>query len=74
MFHHHRTGALLNQPWQRHLRVLVDDLSLIGHSRFCISRFLQSLPYLLLQVIPIYASFKGYGFVDLSLGAAFARW
>jgi len=72
MFHHHRTGALLNRPWQRHLRVLIDDLNLIGHSRYLYFAFLQSLPYLLLQVIPIYASFKGYGFDDLTLGAAFA--
>jgi glycosyltransferase 2 family protein len=71
MFHHHRSGALLDKPWQRHLRVLVDDLSLIGHSRFLYFAFLQSLPYLLLQVLPIYGSFKGYGFDELSIGAAF---
>ena len=72
MFHHRRTGALLSHPWQRHLRVLIDDLNLIGHSRYLYFAFAQSLPYLLLQVIPIYASFKGYRFDDLSLGAAFA--
>ena len=72
MFHRTRTRAALNKPWQRHARVLIDDLSLIGHSRYLYFAFIQSLPYLLLQVIPIYASFKGYGFDDLSIGAAFA--
>jgi uncharacterized membrane protein YbhN (UPF0104 family) len=32
--------------------------------------FLQSLPYLLLQIIPIYGALRGYGF-DLSIGVAF---
>jgi glycosyltransferase 2 family protein len=72
MFHRHRAHAALNRPWQRHLRVLIEDLSLIGHSRFLYFAFLQSLPYLLLQVIPIYGAFKGYGFDYLSLGQAFA--
>lgn len=72
MFHRARTRAVLNKPWQRHLRVLIDDLSLIGHSRYLYFAFVQSLPYLLLQVIPIYAAFRGYGFTDLSIGQAFA--
>jgi glycosyltransferase 2 family protein len=72
MFHRHKARAALSDvSWQRHLRVLIDDLSLIGHSRFLYFAFLQSLPYLLLQVIPIYASFKGYGFDDLRLRDAF---
>jgi uncharacterized protein (TIRG00374 family) len=57
--------------WQRHVFVLIDDLNLIGHSRYLYFAFFQSLPYLLLQVIPIYACFQGYGF-DLSLSAAFS--
>jgi uncharacterized membrane protein YbhN (UPF0104 family) len=68
-------GAPPAQPregWRKHLAVLMDDLALIGHSRYLYIAFLQSLPYLLLQVIPIWASFKGYGFDDLSLGMAFA--
>lgn len=72
MFYPHRTRAALRKPWQRRLRVLIDDLSLIGHSRYLYFALFQSLPYLLLQVIPIYGSFKGYGFDDLSLSAAFA--
>ena len=64
-------ALLLGDGWQRHLRVLIDDLNLIGHSRYLYFAFLQSLPYLLLQVIPIYAAFQAYGF-DLSIGVAFA--
>lgn len=72
VFLRQKTRALLSgEGWQRHLRVLIDDLNLIGHSRYLYFAFLQSLPYLLLQVIPIYASFRAYGF-DLSIGAAFA--
>ena len=76
MFQRHRAHAALSRgpdkAWRRHLRVLIDDLSVIGHSRYLYFAFLQSLPYLLLQVIPIYASFKGYGFDTLALRDAFA--
>jgi glycosyltransferase 2 family protein len=72
VFLRQKTRALLSgDGWQRHLRVLIDDLNLIGHSRYLYFAFFQSLPYLLLQVIPIYASFRAYGF-DLSIGVAFA--
>ncbi len=68
-------GTAPPQPqvgWRKHLAVLMDDLALIGHSRYLYLALFQSLPYLLLQVVPIWASFKGYGFDDLSLGTAFA--
>lgn len=57
--------------WRGHLSVLVTDLGLIGHSRYLYLALLQSLPYLLLQTIPVWAAFKGYGF-DLGLTEAFA--
>jgi uncharacterized membrane protein YbhN (UPF0104 family) len=73
MFRRHHAQAMLDGgSWKRHLRVLIDDLSLIGHSKYLYLAFVQSLPYLLLQVIPIYASFRGYGFDDLALVDAFA--
>lgn len=73
MFHRHRARELLGgRSWQRHLRVLIDDLSLIGHSRYLYFAFLQSLLYLALQTVPIYASFRGYGFDDLGWKDAFA--
>ena len=72
MFLPHRTHAMLaGTGWQKQFRVLMDDLELMGHSGSIILSFLQSLPYLLLMVIPIYASFRGYGF-DLPWQAAFA--
>jgi hypothetical protein len=71
VFLRQQTRALLSgDGWQRHVRVLIDDLNLIGHSRYLYFAFLQSLPYLLLQVIPIYAALRAYGF-ELGLGCAF---
>ena len=71
MFHHYKSGPTQStKPWRRQLRILCEDLEIIGHSRYLFAAFLQSLPYLLLGVIPIYASFRGYGF-DLSLKTAF---
>lgn len=60
-----------SKGWRRHLAILMHDLNLIGHSRYLYFALLQSLPYLLLQVIPVYAAFKGYGF-DFSLSVAFS--
>jgi glycosyltransferase 2 family protein len=71
VFLRQKTRALLSgDGWERHVRVLIDDLNLIGHSRYLYFAFLQSLPYLLLQVVPIYASFRAYK-LDLSIGDAF---
>jgi len=71
MFLPHKTHeALRGTRWQKQFRVFMDDLELMGHSRSLITSFLQSLPYLLLMIVPIFATFRGYGF-DLSLGAAF---
>jgi hypothetical protein len=64
-------SALNRQGWGHHLTVLMDDLAQIGHSRYLYFALLQSVPYLLLQVIPIWAAFEAYGF-DLGIGAAFA--
>jgi uncharacterized protein (TIRG00374 family) len=77
VFLRQKTRALLSgEGWQRHVRVLIDDLNLIGHSRYLYLALLQSLPYLLLQVVPIYAAFRAFnlyqtpGF-DPSIGVAF---
>jgi hypothetical protein len=64
-------SALRRRGWRHHLAVLMDDLALIGHSRYLYFALLQSVPYLLLQVLPIWAAFQAYGF-DLGLGAAVA--
>jgi uncharacterized membrane protein YbhN (UPF0104 family) len=72
MFRRHKARAIFSGGgWHRQLRILVDDLEAIGHSHFLLQAFLQSLPLLLLQTVPVFASIRGYGF-DLSLGTAFA--
>lgn len=71
MFRRRQTrSALSGKGWQRHARVLIDDLSLIGHSRYLYLAGLVSAAYLLMQVLPVYAVMRGYGF-DLSMKAAF---
>lgn len=73
MAYRHRARALLaGNSWKRHLRVLIDDLSLIGHSRYLYFAFFLSLFYLLLQIVPIFATFRAYGFDSLTLRDAFA--
>jgi uncharacterized membrane protein YbhN (UPF0104 family) len=64
-------SALRRPGWRHHLAVLMDDLALIGHSRYLYFALMQSVPYLLLQAIPVWAAFEAYGF-DLGIGAAFA--
>jgi hypothetical protein len=66
-----KASKVLPPPgWKRNIAVLFQDLALIGHSRYLPLSFVQSIPYLLLQVIPIWAAFNAYGF-DLGLRAAF---
>lgn len=73
VFLRQKTRSLLSgEGWQRHIRVLIDDLNLIGHSRYLYFAFVQSLPYLLLQVIPIYAALQAYPGLDASAGIAFS--
>ncbi len=73
MFNPRRTREMLaGNSWKRHLRVLFDDLSLIGHSRYLYYAFFLSLLYLLLQTVPLYAALRGYGFDELGIKAAFA--
>ena len=63
-------GAGRRKGWRRQLHVLIDDLEIIGHSRSLRTSFVQSLPYLMIQIIPIYGAMRGFGF-DLSLQVAF---
>ena len=72
MFAPHVTRATLqNQRFLSKLNVLLEDLHLIGHSRYLFISAAASLPYLLLQVLPIYALANGYG-IPLSIGQGFA--
>ncbi len=52
--------ALVKAKWLAWVHVLVQDLHLIGHSRYLYMAFFLSMPYLLMQVIPIYALFQAY--------------
>jgi hypothetical protein len=42
--------------------VFIEDLHLIGHSRYLYFSAAVSVPYLLIQIVPIYAVMQAYGF------------
>jgi len=54
----------------RHIRVLIEDLHLMGHSRHLPLAALATLPYLALQIVPIYTMMWAYDFADTSWGVA----
>lgn len=57
--------------WRKHLATLMNDLAMIGHSRYLYFAFFLSFPILVIQAVPVWAAFQGYGF-DLSMRQAFA--
>jgi glycosyltransferase 2 family protein len=63
-------AALSGNRFLRKVAVLIEDLHIIGHSRYLYISGMASLPYLLLQVIPIYALGQAYD-IDLTLTDAF---
>jgi len=65
--------SLLRARWLSWVHILIKDLHLIGHSRYLYFAFLVSLPYLLMQVLPIYGIMRAYGPLDdvSSLSIAF---
>jgi glycosyltransferase 2 family protein len=54
--------ALLDARLFSWAHVFIEDLHRIGHSRFLYFSVAVSIPYLLLQVVPIYAVMQAYGF------------
>ena len=66
---HHAHAVVSTTRWATTLRGLVEDLHLMGRSRAFYASFLASLPYLLLQVLPIYFLMRAYT-LDLSFWAA----
>jgi glycosyltransferase 2 family protein len=66
---HHAHAAVPKTRWGQHLRVLIEDLHMMGRSRSFYYAALASLPYLLIQVIPIFALIRGYD-LDIGLGPA----
>jgi hypothetical protein len=57
--------------WRRRWFILQEDLALIGHSWYLWAALIATLPYLLLQVVPVYILFREYEF-GLSFGTALA--
>lgn len=57
--------------WRKRWFILQEDLALIGHSWYLWAALFATIPYLLLQVVPVYVMFQEYKF-GLSFGAALA--
>src|ERR1700733_5573661 len=54
--------ALLDVRLFSWAHVFIEDLHRIGHSRFLYFSAAVSIPYLLIQIVPIYAIMQAYGF------------
>ena len=66
MYRKHRAHAAIPKSrWGLKLRVLIEDLHIMGRSRYFYVAAVASLPYLLLQMVPVYALIRSY---DLDLG------
>jgi uncharacterized protein (TIRG00374 family) len=66
MYRRHRAHAPIPKSrWRLKLRVLIEDLHIMGRSRYFYVAAAASLPYLLFQVVPVYALIRSY---DLDLG------
>ncbi len=50
--------------------VFIEDLHRIGHSRFLYLSAAVSVPYLLMQIIPVYAVMQAYGFDEVTWAQA----
>jgi uncharacterized protein (TIRG00374 family) len=71
MFYKAETHAVFSRhSWLRKVSILLEDLHLIGHSKYLYFSAFASLPYLLLQVLPVYALSEGYN-LGLTLSQAF---
>ena len=62
--------ALLDARLFSWAHVFIQDLHLIGHSRYLYFSAAVSIPYLLLQIVPIYALMQAYGFDSVSWAQA----
>lgn len=73
MFYKQHAHAALSheKKWHMHLRVLIEDLHAIGHSRSLLHSALLTIPYLLTQIVVLYALIRAYDrFDDASWGVA----
>jgi uncharacterized protein (TIRG00374 family) len=62
--------ALLDARLFSWAHVFIEDLHLIGHSRYLYFSAAVSIPYLLMQIVPIYAIMQAYGFDTVSWAQA----
>jgi hypothetical protein len=62
--------ALLDARLFAWAHVFIEDLHRIGHSRYLYFSAAVSIPYLLLQIVPIYAIMQAYGFDGVSWAQA----
>jgi glycosyltransferase 2 family protein len=62
--------ALLDARLFSWAHVFIEDLHRIGHSRYLYFAATVSIPYLLLQIVPIYAIMQAYGFDSVSWAQA----
>lgn len=69
-FKHETRAAFETNRWLKKLNILLEDLYIMGHSPYLLLSAAASLPYLLLQVLPIFALTQGYG-IPISLGESF---
>jgi hypothetical protein len=51
---------VINTPWLAWAQVLIRDLHQIGHSRYLYFAWMASFPFLLLQVVPVYAMLRAF--------------
>jgi uncharacterized protein (TIRG00374 family) len=61
---------LLNARMFGWVHVMIEDLHLIGHSRYLYFSAIASIPYLLMQVVPIYALMQAYEMEEASWARA----
>jgi uncharacterized protein (TIRG00374 family) len=62
---HWARAAVPKNRWGLKIRVLIEDLHIMGRSKYFYAAAAASLPYLLIQVVPVYALIRSY---DLDLG------
>jgi uncharacterized protein (TIRG00374 family) len=62
--------ALLDARMFSWAHVFIEDLHRIGHSRFLYLSAAVSVPYLLMQIVPVYAVMQAYGFDGVSWAQA----
>ncbi len=66
---HHAHAVVPRTKWGAQLRVLIEDLHLIGNSKTFYISAIISILYLLIQVVPVYALIEAFG-LDLGIWPA----